>query len=77
MDSIKRFLGLDREGKGVSPTTSLLYSMVLSLIISIALRWLFPAMNPLFRFAIFFAVVFLVFNWIGKNHRRGRRNDRR
>jgi len=72
VDSIKRFLGTDKDGRGVSPSTSLLYSMVLSLLISIGLRWIFPTMPPLLRFALFFGVVFLVFRWIDKNHRSKR-----
>lgn len=76
MDSFKRFLGLDKDGRGVSPSTSLLYSMLLSVIISFGLRWIFPAMNPFFRFVVFFAVVFFVFNWINKNHREAEKKRR-
>lgn len=70
MDSIRRFLGLDKEGKGVSPSTSLLYSMALSLLISFLLRFLFPGMPAPLRFVLFFAVVFFAFRWIDKNHRQ-------
>ncbi|MFD2840413.1 hypothetical protein ACFSYH_07480 [Populibacterium corticicola] len=69
MDSIRRFLGLDREGRGVSSSTSLLYSLILSLLISVGLRFLFPAMAYPVRFILFIVVVFAVFSWINKNHR--------
>ncbi len=77
MDSIRRFLGLDKEGRGVSSSTSLLYSLILSLLISAGLRFLFPAMAYPLRFVVFIVIVFAVFSWINKNHREntGGRNE--
>lgn len=74
MDSIRRFLGLDTEGRGVSPSTSLLYSMVVSILVSVAVRLVFPSMSYPLRFVIFFVVVFFIFRWIGTNRSKNTKN---
>ncbi|WP_435298846.1 hypothetical protein [Timonella sp. A28] len=76
METIKRYLGLDNEGRGVGPVTSLFASLVLSIIVSIAVRLIFPTTNTFLRFIVFFGVMAFVFLWIDANHRKNRRNRR-
>ncbi|SQH23018.1 Uncharacterised protein [Jonesia denitrificans] len=76
VDSLKRFLGYDPDGRGVSLGTSLLWSLVLSLVVSTIVRALFPGAGPVLRIVVFFAIAYLVFRWIDRN-RSASRGERR
>ena len=76
MKTIKAYLGLSDDGTRVSPGTSIAISLMLSLLVSLLLRAVFPGTSSVLRLILWFVVMLVIFRWAANNSAKQRQKQR-
>lgn len=77
MKTLLAYFGLDADGTRVSPTASIAISLLLSIVVSVALRFVFPSATYVVRLALWFIVMLVIFRWAAANAAKQRDRTRR
>ena len=77
--TIAAYFGLSDDGTRVTPGTSVAISLILSLLVSLVLRLVFPGASSVLRLVLWLVVMLVIFRWAGSNaaKQRERSQDRR